>query len=251
MELTWSTFVLEIVNFLVLIWILKRFLYKPVTDVIARRRAAIDKTLADAKALNDEATELQQRYEGRLTDWEEERRSARESMTREVEAERTRRLDALNKELDAERERARTAEQRRQDEARRRMEETAAMQGARFAGRLLERAASADLEARLVDLAMEWLGALDDDALAAIRDGYQQAPEPVTVTTAYPLDEARRQQLTDALNHALEATATVDFAEDSALIAGLHVTVGAWVLKANLRDELAGFAAIATGVGQP
>ena len=55
MELSWSTFALEIVNFLVLVWILKHFLYKPVMDVIARRRADIESTLADAKTAQDEA----------------------------------------------------------------------------------------------------------------------------------------------------------------------------------------------------
>ena len=39
---------LEVVNFLVLVWMLKRFLYKPVLEAIAQRKAAIDKTLSDA-----------------------------------------------------------------------------------------------------------------------------------------------------------------------------------------------------------
>ena len=49
MELSWPTFFLEIINFLVLVWILKRFLYKPVLEAIAHRKAVIDKTLVDAK----------------------------------------------------------------------------------------------------------------------------------------------------------------------------------------------------------
>lgn len=39
MQIDWTTFVLEIVNFLALVWLLKRFLYTPVLDVLARRRA--------------------------------------------------------------------------------------------------------------------------------------------------------------------------------------------------------------------
>ena len=50
MELSWPTFFLEIINFLVLVWILKRFLYKPVLEAVAHRKAVIDKTLADANA---------------------------------------------------------------------------------------------------------------------------------------------------------------------------------------------------------
>ena len=50
MELTWSTFILEIINFLILVWILKRFLYKPVMDAIAKRRASIEQSMQDAAA---------------------------------------------------------------------------------------------------------------------------------------------------------------------------------------------------------
>ena len=37
MELDWSTFALEIINFLALLWILKRFLYRPILAVVAER----------------------------------------------------------------------------------------------------------------------------------------------------------------------------------------------------------------------
>ena len=73
MELNWSTFLLEIINFLVLVWILKHFLYKPILDVIARRRAGIEDRLAKAQQLHDEANTLKTEYENRLVDWEHER----------------------------------------------------------------------------------------------------------------------------------------------------------------------------------
>jgi len=59
LELNWTTFALEAVNFLVLVWILKRFLYKPVLGVIARRRAAIDRALEEAQTRHAEAQALE------------------------------------------------------------------------------------------------------------------------------------------------------------------------------------------------
>ena len=50
MEMDWSTFILEIINFLILVWILKRFLYRPILEVIARRREGVEKTLSEARA---------------------------------------------------------------------------------------------------------------------------------------------------------------------------------------------------------
>jgi F-type H+-transporting ATPase subunit b len=45
MELDWTTFALEIINFLALIWILKRFLYRPVLATLGQRRAGIEANL--------------------------------------------------------------------------------------------------------------------------------------------------------------------------------------------------------------
>jgi len=69
LELNWSTFALEIFNFLVLVWILKRFLYKPVLNVITRRRETIENQLAEARQLHADADALKERYEHRLSDW--------------------------------------------------------------------------------------------------------------------------------------------------------------------------------------
>ena len=59
MQIDWMTLVLEIINFLVLVWILKRFLYKPVMEAIAARQRRVDGKLAEAKAIEDGAKELE------------------------------------------------------------------------------------------------------------------------------------------------------------------------------------------------
>ncbi len=85
MELSWSTFVLELINFLVLVWILKRFLYKPILEVIARRKAGIEQVRAEAEDLHASAEQLRQQYEGRLAAWNRERQQARDDLKRELE----------------------------------------------------------------------------------------------------------------------------------------------------------------------
>ena len=89
MEFDWTTFALEIINFLVLVWILQRFLYKPVTSAIAERKAGIEKTLADAQAVQAEAESLKRQYENRMANWEHEKAQARVQLLQEMDAERT------------------------------------------------------------------------------------------------------------------------------------------------------------------
>jgi len=240
-ELSWSTFLLEIINFLVLVWILKHFLYKPVLDVIARRRAGIEKTLADAKAHHEEAEKLQQQYEGRLAEWEQERQQARNKLAEEIETERTDKLTKLQAELEQQREKARVAEARRQADAMRKIEEIALEQGARFATRLLEQAAGPDTEARLIELLIDELRQLSDERIAALRNSFAKTAESIEVVTAYPIADQQRHSLEKVLATIATPDIPLQFEQNSELLAGIRIIIGAWILGANLQDELVGF----------
>lgn len=241
MELSWSTFVLEILNFLVLVWILKRFLYKPVLEVIARRRAGIEKTRTDAETLRADAEKLRGQYEGRLADWNKERQQARDALTRELETERASKIEALRKELTQEREKARVAAASRQADAQRKVEETALVQAAKFATRLLEAAAGADTQAGLVELVITGLSQLPDERIAALRNSYGQMPDAIEVVSASPLAGDQRQRLEETLVAVTALNIPLQFEQDSDLLAGVRITIGAWILGANIRDELRGF----------
>lgn len=241
MELSWSTFVLEILNFLVLVWILKRFLYKPVLEVIARRRAGIEKTRTDAETLRADAEKLREQYEGRLADWNRERQQARDALTRELEAERASKIVALRNELTQEREKSRVAAASRQADALRKVEETALVQAAKFATRLLEAAAGAETQARLVELVITGLSQLPDERIAALRNSYGQTPDVIKVVSAFPLAGDQRQRLEETLVAVTALNIPLQFEQDSDLLAGVRITIGAWILGANIRDELRGF----------
>lgn len=248
MELNWSTFLLEILNFLVLVWILKRFLYKPVLAVITHRREAIEQQLADARSLHEEAAGLQARYQARLGEWEQERRKALDDLAREIEAERVRRLAALQAELEQEKQKAASTEARRQADMRHQAEQTALVQAARFAARLLGQAAGPELEQKLVDLVLEELSQLPESRVTALRNSWGETPAEAVIGTAFPLAEPRRQRLEQAMSALAGAGLPVRFEQQPDLLAGVRITVGAWVLGANLRDELNSLAEFAHGV---
>ena len=245
MELNWSTFVLEIVNFLILVWILKHFLYKPVLDVIARRRAGIEKTLADAADMQKNAEKLRQQYERRLAEWNQELQHARDVLAHEIDAERTKKLEELQTALDREREKARVTEARRQADTVQKLEETALLQGAYFAGRLLQQASGPEMEARLVELVINELGQLPAERIGTLRNSYGNTPTAIEVVSAYPLAENHRKGLEKVLTPVAGEESSFHFKQDSDLLAGIRITIGAWILGANLRDELKGFTDIA------
>jgi len=241
-QLDWSTIILEIINFLVLVWILKRFLYKPVLDIIAKRRAGIEATVAKAEQTQKEAEALKEQYEGRVADWEQERAQARETLQTELDAERQRRLEALQGELKNERDKARVADERRLAEARRHIEQQAVNQSAQFAAKLLGRLSGPELDKQLVHLLLDEMHNLPAGRATTLREQAAAHESGADIVSARSLDDDRRRQIEEALHALFARPVPCRFRVDPDLIAGVRITLGPWVLRANLRDELQGFA---------
>lgn len=241
MEVTWSTFLLEIINFLVLVWILKRFLYQPVLEVIARRRQGIEEQLANARALQQDAEDLKADYENRLAKWEQERSQLRDTLAEELEAERSRQLAALDASLAEARQKADVLAARERRKGIREAQQQALMQAARFASQLLAQAAGPELEDRLFEILLAGLKNLAPEQRRAFKNQGRGLPTTAQVSCAYPLSEPRRQQLQQVIDDLIGQPVALTLEQNPTLMAGFRLTLGDWVLDANLLNELKGF----------
>jgi len=238
MELDWSTFLLEIGNFLILVWLLKRFLYRPVKTAIEARRERVAAVLAEAERVRAEAEQTRADYEARRAALAREHAEARAELERTLAAEREHRLEALHQELHRERDKAVALAERERTETERRDQAAALALAGRFAGRLLAAVAGPELEARLIDLTVEQLPDLPEHQREALAAAVDKDPAAVRVQSAYPIADAGRRALTDALSRTAGRAVTCRFDETPDLIAGLSIDAGALLLGANLRDEL-------------
>lgn len=246
MELNWTTFILEILNFLVLVWLLQRLFYRPVREMMEKRRKSIEERLEHSRVIQGKAEMLQRQYENRLQDWEGERQEARSQLKAEMEAERQRSLRVLQEEIAAERKRQEILAERKMKEQAERNELRALKLGARFVSTVLQDVRTVELESRLVDLLLKQLDELPVEqvrALAAINEHDRQ--RPIQIVSAYPLNTRQCQELDACLYRLLSEQPSVNFGVDADLIAGLRITIGPWVIGANLQDELKTFAEMA------
>ncbi len=248
MQIDWTTFTLEIINFLALVWILKRFLYQPVLETVASRRAGIERTLASAKETEERASALKVQFEQRLAAWEREKAAARAQFDAAMGIERERQMQALTQTLAQERERSAARDVHRQDEMRHDMETRALAQARAFSTRLLTRLAGPQLEARFVDLFIEDLADLPEGQMAGVQAALKLQPARATVASAYPLAGAQQQRIAQAVAARLGLQIPVEFKDDASLLSGLRVSVGPWQLNLNVGDELASFVAAANHV---
>jgi F-type H+-transporting ATPase subunit b len=238
MHLDWWTIGLQTVNFGVLVWLLHRFLYKPVLAMIDARKAEVQQQYDDAKAVEDKAKTHLNAIEAERAGITAEREAALKSATaqaqemaesRRAQAERDAQalLDGTRKTLAAERERALT-------EARR----AALDLGAEFARRLL---AELPIELR----AEAWLERIEQHIAAlppAERDALTRQladGNSLTVVTAVPLPPATADTWRDRLRRPLGNGVAVAFEADPKLIAGADLHFPTAVLRFSWQSVLA------------
>ena len=242
MEFNTTTFILEILNFLILIWILQRLLYKPVLEMIAKRKQTIDQSLEETKKLRQDAEELRGQYESRQQLWQQEKAVAQAAFRQELEAERRVQIDQLNQELEQIREKEKIHSARQQEEFKQQIEKQALENGAHFAALLLCQAAGSELEQRLIMLFLDRSSNLKEKNNPFNTALNHQKPETVKITSAYPISDDLRRQLEQQISRLIFHPVSFHYSEDSALIAGIRLDIGAWVMHLNIEHELQGFA---------
>jgi F-type H+-transporting ATPase subunit b len=243
MQLDLTSFILELINFAVLVWILHRFLYRPVLAAIDRRRSAVEHTLSEAKAAREQAAAARSEVETRLAEWESERAQARSALAAELAAQREKGLADAARAAEQERARLAALQAKQALEQQRANESRALEQAGTFVARLLERLSGPELDARLVELFAADLAGLGTERRTALAEAARAAEGRVAVHSARPLDDAARARVEQALSEVLGVDCHAEFAVDAALLSGLSVALGPWLLQADLRDELRFFSA--------
>ncbi|TFG82893.1 MAG: F0F1 ATP synthase subunit B, partial [Chromatiales bacterium] len=120
MLIDWFTVLAQVVNFLILVWLLKRFLYRPILDAIDAREKRIARELAQADAKKAEAQKERDEFQHKNEAFEQQRAALFGKATDEAKAERQRLLDDARQAADtlaARREEALRREQQSLNEA--------------------------------------------------------------------------------------------------------------------------------------
>lgn len=239
MLIDWFTVIAQVVNFLILVWLLKRFLYRPILDALDAREKRIASTLADADAKKTGAEQERDAFQHKNEEFERQRAALLSQATDEAVAERLRLVDEARQAADAlsaRRMEALMSEQQSLDEAlsRRAREEVFAI-----ARRTLADLAGATLEERMVDVFLRRLRELDEAARAGLKSAFQASSGPLRVRSAFSLAPAQRTAIEAALGETLGKEKPVQFETAPDLISGIELSANGHKLAWNVAEYLA------------
>lgn len=239
MQFNWSTFFIEIINFLILLWVLKRLFYTPITKVISQRKQEIQDSLDKAEQLKNDAQELEKKYQNRVKYWEDEKEEKRKVLEQELEELKYKKLEALKESLMKEKERIKSLERRRiQKQIETNLREALGL-AAQFSTKFLKTFADKELEEKVVSVFIETLPRFPKEQFQKLELEFSDKKIPILVESAYPLHKEQRQTISNHFSNIFDKKKIgVTFDHNPNLLAGLCITIGSMVLQANLQNEL-------------
>lgn len=238
MLIDWFTIVAQTINFLILVWLMKRFLYKPILNAIDAREAQVAAELANAAAQMAEAQQERGEFEQKNAAFDQEQAALLRKATDEAQAEYQRLFNEARQA--AVTLRAKQQETLRSDAhtlqqafSRRTQQEVFAI-----ARKTLTDLAETSLEERMGVVFTRRLGALDDQAKASLAEALKMAPDPALVRSAFELPTEQRAVIQTALNETFSAEVPLRFETAPALISGIELTANGQKLAWSIADYL-------------
>lgn len=230
------TFLFEIVNFVVLAYVLHRLLYRPLRAAIDNRRAAIVAAQHDAAKSRADAVALQKQVQSQLADIENERQEAVKKTRELAEAERHKLLAEGQKAVDRLKEEARVAIERQRADALRSLQAKLNSSAAELAERLLQESVGSSLQQQLAQRLVDTLSQLPEKQRLQVRSDWSEADGAV-VETATTLDRGSLEQINKAASALAGQTVTLAVQVQPALLAGARLRIGGHVWDASLAGQ--------------
>lgn len=235
----WVTVIAQIINFIILVVLLKIFLYDRVIEAMDKRQQTVQDRFDQAEQQQARAEEAERDYQQQKQDLDDRR----EDLLAEArqQAEDLRHDQRQQAEQDLRRQKAQwldTLGQRREDflaELRR----TAAGRLGDLAAKVLADLADSDLQQHVVAVFARRVDQLDDDRRQQLRDALAGRDGPVRVAAAFDLTEEQADTVRSAVADLTDDDAPeLDLARDEDLICGLEVQAGGHAVGWNVAEYL-------------
>jgi F-type H+-transporting ATPase subunit b len=234
MTIDWITVSAQIVNFLILVWLLKHFLYQPILRAMGKRENHIRQRLTEADDREHKADEQIHRYQEKQQALEKDQDAVLNQAKQDAEEEKKQLLQKARQEVDE----IRRNWQRQANEEKNEFLANLSRQSAdafqAMARKALRDLADAELEERIIHIFLQRLNTLDQSTKQILSD----SDENICVTSSFELDDSQRESITKVIHDVIGGNVNVDFLQSDDLLCGIELTRSGQELSWNLAKYL-------------
>ena len=238
MTVNWFTVIAQIVNFLILVWLLKRFLYKPVLDAIDKREKKIASQLDDAAAQKADAEKEHKVFLEKNEVFDKERAAKMNEAREDANSEKLRLFEEVRKESTALRSKYEDSLEQQKSEMADSLKRKTKDKVFAIAGKTLADLANANLEEEVIKVFIKRIKDLDNEKKAKLKDALNNIQKPILIKSAFELSPASKQELEKAIENVGGQQNNSQYQLDSELVSGIEINTESYQLSWNIESYL-------------
>lgn len=238
MIIDWFTVIAQVLNFLVLVWLLKRFLYKPILDAIDAREERIALAVMEAKDKKIEALQERDDFRLRNKEFDQKRDTLLAQATKEAQAEgkrlRSEAREAANTYTVKRQESLQREQESLNDEITRRIRKEVFA----IARKTLTDLAGVGLEERMSEVFIRRLQELDDEKRKLLTSAITTSSSPVIVRSTFLLAPDQQREIKQALHETISPDINACFETVPELMSGIELTADGHKIAWSINEYL-------------
>jgi F-type H+-transporting ATPase subunit b len=237
MLIDWFTVAAQVINFLILVWLLKRFLYKPVLNAIDEREKRIAAQLQDAEKKKAEALKERADFQHKNEEIDHQRVALLADATNAAKTERENLIAAAREDARTLRTKLDKANHDEFESLNKAVGTLAQTEALSIARKTLTDLAGVNLEQSMAETFARRLLSLDDKSRAKFQEILRVSPVPV-VRSAFGLSDPQKLTITDALKPFIREGTKIVFETKPELVAGIELIANGQKIAWSISDYL-------------
>lgn len=238
MKINWFTVIAQVINFLVLVWLLKRFLYKPILNAIDEREKKIAGQLKDANDKKEAAIKQEDDFAKKNSDFDQQKKELMDKAVADANTQRQKLLDEAKDEankLSAKLEAVSKEKQETEDTeiAKKTQKEVFAI-----TRKALSEIASVSLEEQSVGTFIRRLNESKDEEKKQFVEAFKSNANTILVRSAFDIPVKQQHDIIKAVDAILETKSPLQFKTAPGIISGIELTTNGYKLAWSFSEYL-------------
>lgn len=238
MLIDWFTVGAQLVNFLILVVLLKYVLYDRIIAAMDKREQTIRSRIEEAEEKKREAEHGADTYHDKVSEFEKNRDQMLSQAKEQADSERKERTKQARSEVDQLQKKWIERIQQQQDSFLHDLKQRVGKQVVSISRRVLKDLAHADLEPQVVAVFIDRVQKMDKEKQEAIAESLSKDDHKVTVYSRWDMSSHEKQRITKTLRDCITQSLEVDYQTSPEVILGIEVRTPASKIAWNINDYL-------------
>lgn len=238
MKINWFTVIAQVINFLVLVWLLKRFLYKPILNAIDEREKKITSQLKDANDKKEAAVKQEDDFIKKNAGFDKQKKELMDKAVADANTQREKLIGEARETANKLSAKLEAASKEKQETDNAEIAKKIQKEVFTIARKALIEIASESLEEQSVETFVKRLNDLKDIEKKTFTEAFKSNANTILVRSAFDLPVKQQQDISKAVDAVLGTKAPLQFKTAPGIISGIELTTNGYKLAWSFSEYL-------------